>query len=113
MKIGETIYYCKKIDGEVEEYEAPQKIVTKFNFFTIMPNRAYADIQVYGKDIKKQYTAYANYQIWRDTFKEGDRFYIDNLEPLPNEENGKNANAEIDGVSYDNLFVKLSIKQLV
>lgn len=113
MKIGEKIYYCEKIVGEVEEYKAPIEIQTRFNFFTIMPNRSYADIQIYGKDIIKRYTAYANYKIWGEQFKEGDRLYIDNLKPNANEEYGKNANAIIDGVSYDNLFVKLSIKKLV
>ena len=113
MKIGEKIYYCKKIDGEVEEYENPITIETRFNYFTIMPNRSYADIKIYGKDIIKYYTAYANYKIWGDTFKEGDRLYIDNLKPNFEMENGLNANAIIDGVSYDNFFIKLSIKKLV
>ena len=112
MRFGETIYYCKKKDG-VEEYDTPQKIILRFNYFSLMPNTSYRDIKIYGEEIKKRYTAYANYRIWGNTFKEGDRLYIDNLKPMENEENGKNANAIIDGVLYDNHFIKLNIRKLI
>lgn len=112
MRFNETIYYCKKKDG-IEEYEKPIAIILRRNYFSLMPNTSFRDTKIYGEEIKKRYVAYANYHIWGKTFKEGDRLYIDNLKPNENEENGKNANAIIDGVSYDNLFIKLNIKKLV
>lgn len=112
MKIGETIYYCKKLEGE-EEYDAPRPIRLKFNYFTLMPNRSFADIQIYGKDIVNYYTAYARLSAFgKDLFNKGGKFYLDYLKPDLNEENGYNANAEIVGISFDNHFIKLSIHKL-
>ena len=78
-----------------------------------MPTTAYEDIMAYGKDVSKRYTAYANYRIWGKTFKEGDRFYVDGLKPEANEDYGESANVVVDGVLYDNHFVKIKLKKLV
>ena len=112
MKLGDTIYYCKKKDG-VEEYEKPIPIELQFNFFTLMPASETSDVMVYGEDISKRYRALANFHIWGKTFKEHDKFYIDYHEPQPDEEYGKNANAEITAVLYQNFKVRLEIRKLV
>jgi len=112
MKLGDTIYYCKKKDG-VEEYEKPIPIKLQFNFFTLMPASETSDVMVYGEDISKRYRALANFHIWGKTFKEHDKFYIDYHEPKPDEEYGKNANAEITAVLYQNLKIRLEIRKLV
>ncbi len=69
---------------------------------------------IYGSDVSKRYTAYANYRIFGKLFNEGDRLYVDGLTPNPeNLDYGEGANAVIDGVLYDNIFVKIKIKKLV
>lgn len=112
MKFGETIYYCKKKEG-VEKYDKPIPIVLQRNYFSLMPTSSYEDIMIYGSDVSKRYTAYANYRIWGKTFNEGDRLYVDGLKPNEQDEYGEGANAVIDGVLYDNHFVKVRIKKLV
>lgn len=112
MRFGDTIYYCKKKDG-VEEYEAPKSIKLRPNYFSLMPASAYFDVLTYGEDISKRYRAFAPYKIWGQTFKEGDKLYIDYAEPDLSEENGKNANAEITAVLYNNLFIKIEIRKLI
>lgn len=113
MKFGDTIYYCKKVKGEVEEYQKPIPITLKMNYFSLMPASEYQDVMIYGEDINTRYRAYANFRIWGKTFNKGDKLYIDYAEPNYNEENGKDANAEITAVMYDNFFVKIEIRKLV
>lgn len=113
MRFGDTIYYCKKKKGEVEEYESPIKIQLRRNFFSLMPASEYSDVVIYGEDINTRYRAYANFRIWGRTFEQGDKLYIDYAKPTSDEENAENANAEITAVMYDNLFVKIEIRKLV
>lgn len=116
MKFGDSIYYCKKIPGEVDKYEKPIKIVLQPNYFTIMPTRGFSDIQVYGKEVVNYYTAYARLSKWgKDMFTDGSRFYVDYKEPSQDEEDfGDKANAYIDGDPlFDNLWIKIMIKKLV
>lgn len=112
MKLGDTIYYCKKIKDKVEEYEAPIPITLKFNYFTLMPASEYNDVAVYGEDIVSRYRAYAKFSIWGMKFETGDKLYIDYAKPVDDEEYGKSANAEITAVLYQNLFIRLEIKKL-
>ena len=116
MKFGETIYYCKAIrdeEGNLTGYEDPKPIILRPRYFSLMPTSGYSEIVVYGRDIKVNYTAYALYSAWGDTFKEGDKFYVDGHKPTAEEdEPGDKANAEIDNVRYDNFYVKLIIKKL-
>lgn len=112
MRFGDTIYYCKKKDG-VEEYEKPIAIKLRPNYFSLMPASAYLDVLTYGEDISKRYRAFAPYKIWRQKFKEGDKLYIDYVEPDLSKENGEDANAEITAVLYNNLFIKIEIRKLI
>ena len=113
MKLGDTIYYCKKIKGEIEQYEKPKPIRLKFNYFTLMPASEYTDVMIYGEDVNTGFRAYADFSIWGRTFDAGDKLYIDYAKPNDDEEYGKNANAEITAVMYNNLFVKIEIRKLV
>lgn len=114
MKFGDSIYYCKKKKGKVEKYEAPVEIVLKRDYFSLMTTKGLMDTLIYGKDIDNTYIALAPIRIWgRDTFKEGDKIYLDYVKPSDDEENGANANAEIKSVRYQNLFVRLVIRKTV
>lgn len=113
MKFGDSIYYCKKAKG-IETYEAPKEIVLKPNYFSLQPTKALTDILIYGKDVDNIYVALAPIKEWgAKYFKKGDRFYLDYLEPTDDEEYGEKANAEIQSVSYQNLFIKIVIRSLV
>lgn len=114
MKFGDSIYYCKKKKGRVEKYEAPKEIVLKRNYFSLMTTKGLMETLIYGQDIDNTYIALAPIKYWgRDTFKEGDKFYLDYAEPTDNEENGENANAVIKSVRFQNLFVRLVIRKTV
>ena len=113
MKFGDTIYYCKKVKG-IENFDKPIPITLKMNHFSLQPSKAVMDILVYGKDVDKIYIAYAPIKEWgANYFKEFDRFYIDYAKPTDDEEYGEKANAEIQSVSYQNLFIKLVIRKIV
>ena len=114
MRFGDTIYYCKKKQDKVEEYEAPKTIVLRRNHFSLMTSKGLMDTLIYGKDIDKTYIAFVPIKEWgAEYFKEGDKFYIDYATPKEHEENGKSANAFIQSVSYQNLFIKLVIRRKV
>lgn len=114
MKFGDTIYYCKKKKGKVEKYEAPLPIVLKRNYFSLSTTKGLMETLTFGKDVDKTFIALAPLKIWgRDTFKEGDKFYIDYAEPTQDEENGENANAIIKSVRFQNLFVRLVIEKTI
>ena len=113
MRFGDTIFYCKKAKG-VDTFEAPVPITLPPNHFSLQPSKAVMDILVYGTDVDKIYIAFAPINEWgAKYFKEGDRFYLDYLEPTDDEEYGERANAEITSVSYQNLFIKLVIRKIV
>lgn len=116
MKIGSSVYYCKAIyeDNILIGYEEPVEIITRPRFFTIMPTSGYSEIVVYGRDIVRKYTAIALLSAWGDTFKEGDKLYIDGAKPSAEEdEPGERANAEIKDVRYDNYYIKMIVDKLV
>ena len=114
MRFGDPIYYCKKIEGKVEEYEAPKKIILGRNYFSLMTTKGLLDTLVYGKDIDKTYIALAPIGIWgAEYFKVNDKFYVDYAKPKEDEEYGESANAYIQSVSYQNLFIRLVIRKKV
>ncbi len=115
MEFGKKVYYCKKVVGKNDTFEAPIEITLRPNDFSLMPTRGYTDIEIYGKDAVNIYTAYAKKIKWGTTlFTQGSRFYVDGNAPSQDEENyGDKANAEVDAVLDDNKFLKLMIKKLV
>ena len=115
MKFGDSIYYCKKKKGKTAKYEAPQEIVLKRDYFSLMTSKGLMDTLIYGQEIDNTYIALAPIRVWgRDTFKEGDLFYLDYAKP-DNEvetEYGQKANAVIKSVRFQNLFVRLVIRRI-
>lgn len=109
----EYIYHCKVKDKlEPIEYEEPKKYKVGFNYLTIMPASGYTSATAYGKEISKIYTGIAKAKYFNDVFHEGDLLYIEGAKPSE-EENyyGDFANAEIDSVQYQNLYIRLTIKK--
>lgn len=100
MRVGETIWYAKKDDKpnqEVASYSRPKKIVTRWNYFTVMPasSRGLAKMMQFGEKVDSVWTAIANYQAFKDNFSIGDVFWIDGASPLNKDE----PNAVIKGIS--------------
>ena len=115
MKFGDSIFYCQKKKGKVAKFEAPVEIVLKRDYFSLMTSKGLMDTLVYGKDVDNTYIALVPIRIWgRNTFKEGDKFYVDYAKPNEDEtENGEKANATITSVKYQNLFIRLTIRKTV
>lgn len=108
----EYIYHCKAKETDPIEYEKPAKYKLGFNYLTIMPASGYTNATAYGKDIGKIYTAIAKAQYFNGVFKEGDLLYIEGMEPNENETYiGEYANAEIDSVRYQNLYINITIRK--
>ena len=115
MRCGDTIYWAKVIkdeNGRITGWETPREIELRPNYFTLKPTKAYSDIVVYGKDVYKLYIGLAPFDIWGASFSEDDRFYLDYTKPTNEEENGDTANARCKAVSYQNLFIRLTIERL-
>lgn len=115
MRFGDTIWWAKvekNEEGQIVGWKQPQEIILSPNYFSLQPTKGYAEIVTYGKDIYKLYTAYAPFDIWGASFSEEDKFYVDYVKPLDEEEYGDKANARCKAVLYDNLFIKLIIERL-
>lgn len=114
MKFGDSIYFCKKKKGKVEKYEEPVQIVLKRNYFSLMTTKGLMDTLIYGQDVDNTYIALAPIKHWgRDTFHEGDKFYVDYATPNGEKAYGEKANAEVKSVRFQNLFVRLVIRKTV
>ncbi len=113
MKIGKSVWYCKKLDNG--EYDEPVEIVTRCGYFTVMGKSGYNDIIQFGENISSYLTAIAQpYDLWENTFDNGDLFYCNGNAPSAKEEwYGENANYVVDNVDYGNMRIKLTLKKVV
>jgi hypothetical protein len=118
MRVGDSIWHSARINennAEIQRFEKPKKICTRFNFLTIMPatSRGFMEVMRYGEDIDNTWTAIANARAFDGKIKEGDLFWIDGEEP--NEEleaaygNGATATAVVKNVSYVNLTMHITL----
>lgn len=111
MKIGDSVWFCKKVDKS--KYSEPVEIVTRCNYFTVMGKSGYNDIIQFGEKISSYLTAIAQpYDLWKDTFKNGDLFYCNGAKPSESENwKGEKSNYIIDDVDYGNRRIKLTLKK--
>ena len=112
MKIGQSVWYCKKLKKDT--YGEPIEIRTRCNYFTVMGKSGYSDIIQFGDKITSYLTAIAQpYEMWENTFNEGDLFYCNGKNPSEDEDwNGQNANYVVDTVDYGNARIKLTLKKV-
>ncbi len=110
MKVGDSIWYCKK-NGK--DYDKPIEVVTQFGYFTVMGKSGYNDIIQFGEKINSYLTVIAQpYNLWKDTFSNGDLFYCNGVKPLDTEKwYGEQSNYIIDDVDYGNNRIKLTLKK--
>lgn len=116
MRVGESIWYCQKLIQPVEEqtHSAPIEVVTRFGYFTVMGKSGYEDIIDIGADTSSRLTVIAQpYNTWKNTFKNGDLFYVNGVEPSEDEDfYGQNANYRVADVDYGNIRIKLRLEKV-
>ena len=118
MRVGESIWHSARINldnAEVAEYAEPTEIRTRFNYFTVMPvtSRGFMEVMKYGEDIDSTWTAIANDRAFHGKIKEGDLFWLDGENPIPELEaeygNGATATAVVKSVAYVNLTIAITL----
>ena len=104
MKIGASVYHASRIEkpnSVTNEYDAPTEIVTRCNFFTVMPasSRGGLEMLKFGEALFNTWTATANARFFGGKIKEGDVMWVDGHAPVAEIEEtygyGSSANAEV------------------
>ena len=118
MRVGEKVWYATRLDiknAEIATFDNPQEIITRFNYFTVMPavNRGFLEILKYGEDLDSTWTAIANAMAFQGKIKVGDLFWLDGEKPIPALEteygNGATATAVVKNVSYVNNTISITL----
>ena len=118
MRIGETLWHSSRINDynvEKAEYNAPTKITTKTNYFTVMSatTRGYMEVMKYGEDVDNTWTAIANARAFNGKIKVGDLFWIDGEKPISELEtkygNGSTATAIVKSIAYGNQYISITL----
>lgn len=73
MRVGERIWFCSRkeiANAEIPDFKEPKEIITRFNYFTVMPasSRGYSEVMKYGEDIDNTWIAIANANHFHDLF---------------------------------------------
>ena len=118
MKIGDTLWHSSRINDYNEEkpqYNEPTKIISKINYFTVMPatSRGYMEVMKYGEDVDNTWTAIANARAFNGKIKVGDLFWLDGEQPITALEteygNGSTATAIVKSVAYGNQYISITL----
>lgn len=123
MKVGTTIYHCKRIsesNSEVEIFDKPIKYVLRPNHLTIQPNSGSIYQEVFGefKDYSQKMCAIP-YEMWDNQIKEGDRFYLEvtpkDLQSLeePDEGWGYDADYKVVRVANQNRAIYYALESII
>lgn len=120
MRVGKSVWHAKRINdlnAEIGEYEKPTKIVTRFNYFTVMPasSRGFMEVLKSGETLYDTWTATANGRYFDGKFKAGDLMWVDGESPIESIENeygnGASATAEIKNVAEVNLTIAIRLER--
>lgn len=122
MKVGKTVWHSKRknnLNAEIGEYEKPTKIITRFNYFTVMPavSRGFMEVLKSGETLFDTWTATANSRYFDGQFNVGDLMWVDGDTP-PNENElsetfgyKESATAEIVNVSEINFSLAIRLER--
>lgn len=118
MKIGESVWFCKKLEQEDEngeQFKKPEEIKTRLKYFTVMGKKGTSDIENLGDTSSSSLTCIAQpYDLWKDVFHDNDLFYCNGAKPSENEDYyGQLANYRVDDVDYGNMRIKLTLTKVV
>jgi hypothetical protein len=112
MKIGQSIWHCKRL-YETEEgiivYDEPKEYKLNFNYLTINSASGYLATLQYGEKLSKVWNMKALKLAFENVFSEGDVLYVEGNAPNidKNYVNGDGANALITAIL--NHYISLSI----
>ena len=118
MRVGDSVWHASRINednAEISDFAKPTKIVTRFNYFTVMPasSRGFMQVMRYGEDIDSTWVAIANDQAFNGKIKVGDLFWLDGESPIAELEeqygNGSTATAVVKSVDYVNYYISITL----
>lgn len=120
MKNGSKVWYCKRLpsDDGYETFEKPKEIVLELHHFTVQPINGYDNIVEFGENVGKTWNCIAQpYDEWFGEIKEGDRFYVDGVEPSsllvePEDGWGFDANARVTSVRPQNIAIRIILQKI-
>lgn len=123
MKLGETIWLCRRINDEENEdlilYDAPEKIRTAFNYLTVQPTRValnnmagFYTTEEQGEHLANGWNMVANYDIFIDKIQAGDLIYVDGVQPDEDSVNGQGANAIVTFVREQNRVIFYTLNRV-
>ena len=120
MKVGEKVWHSKRkeiTNAEIEEFEKPYDITTRFGYLTCMPKTTTGNIVIeqYGETTYKYWTIIANSRYFNGKFKEGDLMWVGGEKPIENIEEeygyGTSANAKVKAVLPVNHSIHIVLEQ--
>jgi hypothetical protein len=118
MRVGDSVWHASRINednAEISDFAKPTKIVTRFNYFTVMPasSRGFMQVMRYGEDIDSTWVAIANDRAFHGKIKAGDLFWLDGESPIAELEeqygNGSTATAVVKSVDYVNYSISITL----
>ena len=118
MIVGQSVWHSSRISGnnaEIDTFDKPKEIRTRFNYFTVMPatSRGFMAVMSYGEDIDNTWTAIAKTSEFNGKIKEGDLFWLDGAKPIPELEekygHGATANAVVKSVACVNISIAITL----
>lgn len=117
MKMGKTIWHCKRIspdDSDIKAYDSPDPHRLRFGHLSLQPASGYKNTILFGEQIQKTWIMIANQAEFQGIFHEGDLLYVDGNTPNLSDsdyENGDGANAVIDSVREQNRAIYIVLKK--
>ena len=119
MRIGKSVWLSRRINNSNEEaeYEKPIEIVTRANYFTVMPasSRGFMEVVKSGETLYDTWTAVANSRYFDGVINAGDLMWLDGEKPIETLENkygyGASATAEVKNVSEVNLTISIRLER--
>lgn len=120
MRVGKSVWHARRINdlnAEIGEYEKPIKIVTRFNYLTVMPavSRGFMEVVKSGETLYDTWTVTANGRYFDGKFKAGDLMWVDGESPIESVEkkygNGASATAIIKNVAEVNFTIAIRLER--
>ena len=118
MIVGDFVWHSRRKEipnATKATFDAPTKITTKYNYFTVMAARGYIQVMRYGEDLDNTWIAIANAKYFNGKIKEGDLLWIDGASPIEEIENkygnGASANATVKSVAIGNHSMEITLQR--
>jgi hypothetical protein len=120
MDFWEEVWYCNRDNETASEeptYNEPKKIITRPNYFSVMPAEAggYLQLLKHGETIFETWIVCVNSKIFPNILQEGDLLWVDGEKPNQELEqlygNGATANAVVSSVSKGRFATTITLKR--